>query len=1126
MEWKFIVNCLLLFIFLFRKKKMRRELLFFLIIFSACSNIKDDAYRPNGANSLFTRLRSETTGLEFENTVSTTSDLNVFRYRNFYNGGGVGLGDFNNDGLTDVYLTSNMGDNKLFVNKGSWKFEDMTTSAGVKGAKAWSTGVSIVDINADGFLDIYVCNAGDVQNGNRENELFINNGNLTFKESAAEFGLADRGFSTHAAFFDYDKDGDLDCYVLNNSYKPVSSLGYRNLRHVRDEFGGHKLYRNDNGKFTDISEAAGIYGSVIGFGLGVTVGDVNQDSWPDLYVSNDFYERDYLYINNGNGTFNEELESHMGHISMFSMGADIADLNNDGYPEIFSTDMLPDDDIRLKTLTAFETYDVYQLRLKNGYYHQFMRNMMHLNNRDGSFTEVGSLAGVAATDWSWGALIADFNNDRNKEIYVCNGIYKDLINQDFVEYLGSSDQMRTAIEGKEIDFEEFTEKMPSEKVSNFMFVRQSELQYKNVAEEWGLGEPSFSNGAAYGDLDNDGDLDLIVNNVNQEIFVYKNQSREVNHNNYLALQFKGKDKNIFGLGAVVHAYVDSSILTFDNMPIRGFQSSMDYKVIVGLGDALNVDSLIVSWPNQKSQTLRDVKANQLITVRIDDANETRNVAAKVEPHLTQLSTDSIGHKENYYNDFDRDRLQYHMLSTQGPAFAKADLNGDGRDDFFLGGSIGSSGLIYIQNADGKFTPLPDHLFQADTTTEEVNAVFFDADQDDDLDLYVVTGGTEHITSSQEQIDRLYINDVDKGGSLSFKIEADRLPAIAQSGSCVRPADVDNDGDIDLFVGTRVIPTHYGVPPDQTLLINDGKGFFKDATASMAPQFKKMGMVTDAFWFDYDKNNFPDLLVVGEWVPITLFLNDGKKLSKAENIPGFSRTEGWWNRIKEMDIDNDGDLDFILGNLGLNSFFEPSETEPVSLYVSDFDKNGSIEPIFTFAKQGDEYPFALRQDIIKQINSLKKEFVFYKDYADKSIKEIFDENLLEEATKLNFYEPQTSLLINQGPKGFSLRHLPIQAQFAPVYGIEVYDIDGDELEDILLGGNLFAVKPEVGRYDGLRGLVLKNDGKGNFNAMTANESGLRIGGEIRHISALSNGRKKHLAFVRNNNTFLLYARAKE
>ncbi|HZI26208.1 MAG TPA: VCBS repeat-containing protein, partial [Chryseolinea sp.] len=470
---------------------MRRELLFFLIIFSACSNIKDDPYRPNGANSLFTRLRSETTGLEFENTVSTTSDLNVFRYRNFYNGGGVGLGDFNNDGLTDVFLTSNMGDNKLFLNKGSWKFEDITTSAGVKGAKAWSTGVSIVDINADGFLDIYVCNAGDVQNGNRENELFINKGNLTFKESAAEFGLADRGFSTHAAFFDYDKDGDLDCYVLNNSYKPVSSLGYRNLRHVRDEFGGHKLYRNDNGKFTDISEAAGIYGSVIGFGLGVTVGDVNQDSWPDLYVSNDFYERDYLYINNGNGTFNEELESHMGHISMFSMGADIADLNNDGYPEIFSTDMLPDDDIRLKTLTAFETYDVYQLRLKNGYYHQFMRNMMHLNNRDGSFTEVGSLAGVAATDWSWGALIADFNNDRNKEIYVCNGIYKDLINQDFVEYLGSSDQMRTAIEGKEIDFEEFTEKMPSEKVSNFMFVRQSELQYKNVAEEWGLGEPSF-----------------------------------------------------------------------------------------------------------------------------------------------------------------------------------------------------------------------------------------------------------------------------------------------------------------------------------------------------------------------------------------------------------------------------------------------------------------------------------------------------------------------------------------------------------------------------------------------------------------------------------------------------------
>ena len=1104
---------------------MRSGLLYLIVILSACSNVKEDGYRPNRPNALFKRLGPEETGLEFINAIATTNDLNVFRYRNFYNGGGVGLGDFNNDGFTDVYLTSNLGDNKLFLNKGDWKFEDITISAGVKGSKAWSTGVSIVDINADGLLDIYVCNAGDVQNGNRENELFINNGDLTFKESAAQYGLADHGFSTHAAFFDYDKDGDLDCYVLNNSYKPVSSLGYRNLRNVRDEFGGHKLYRNDNNRFVDVSESAGIYGSVIGFGLGVTVGDVNQDSWPDLYVSNDFYERDYLYINNGDGTFDEKLESYMGHISMFSMGADIADLNNDGYPEIFSTDMLPEDDIRLKTLTAFETYDVYQLRLKNGYYHQFMRNMLHLNNRDGSFTEIGSLAGVAATDWSWGALIADFNNDQNKEIYVCNGIYKDLINQDFVEYLGSSDQMRTAIEGKEIDFEEFTEKMPSEKVSNFMFVRQGELQYKNEADEWGLGEPSFSNGAAYGDLDNDGDLDLIVNNVNQEIFVYKNQSRELNHNSYLAFQFKGKDKNVFGLGAVIHAYIDSGVLTFDNMPIRGFQSSMDYKVILGLGSLTEVDSVVISWPNQKSQILKNVKANQIITVRNEDAKEAVKALQKSEPYLKRITTDSIAHKENIYNDFDRDRLQYHMLSTQGPAFAKADINNDGMDDFFVGGSVGSTGAIYMQKGDNKFVALPSQFFQPDTTAEEVSGVFFDADNDKDLDLYVVTGGTEYTASSPLQADRLYVNQGVVNGIPSFELAADRLPAIYQSGSCVKPADIDNDGDLDIFVGTRVIPTHYGVPCDQTLLINDGKGFFKDATGSVSPDFKKLGMVTDAYWFDFDKNNFLDLLVVGEWMPVTLFLNDGKKLSKSKDVPGLSGTEGWWNKIKELDVDQDGDLDFIIGNLGLNSFFKPTANEPVSLYVSDFDKNGSIEPIFTFSKKGREYPYALRQDIIKQINSLKKEFVFYKDYADKSVDEIFDEDVLQKATKLNFVQPETSLLLNEGSKGFILKSLPVQAQFSPVYGIEVFDVDGDHLDDVLLGGNLFAVKPEVGRYDALRGLVLKNKGGGNFSAQTGMESGLKINGEIRHIGILSSGRKKTIIFVRNNDTILFYDAAK-
>ena len=1104
---------------------MVRLLLFLLIVLAGCRN-QNDEYRPENPHALFRRLKASETGIDFVNKVETTPELDVFRYRNFYNGGGVGIGDFNNDGLADIFLTSNIGSNKLFLNKGNFKFEDITASAGVKGSKVWSTGVSIADVNGDGLLDIYVCNAGDVKYGNRENELFINQGDLTFVDSAAEYGLADKGFGTHAAFFDYDKDGDLDCYVLNNSYKPVSSLGYRNLRKVRDQFGGHKLYRNEGDKFVDVSESAGIFGSIIGFGLGVSVGDVNQDLWPDIYVSNDFYERDYLYINQGNGTFEEKLESAMGHVSMFSMGGDLADLNNDGYPEIFSTDMLPEDDIRLKTLTAFETYDVYQLRIKNGYYHQFMRNMLHLNNRDGTFTEVGELAGVSATDWSWGALIADFNNDQYKEIFVCNGIYKDLIDQDFVEYLGSSDQMRTAIEGKEINFEEFTDEMPSKKLSNFLFQRVGELQYENVANDWGLGEPSFSNGAAYGDLDNDGDLDLIVNNVNQEVFVYQNQSRELTNNNYLAFKFKGDGKNVFGLGATVHAYTDSSIITLDNMPIRGFQSSMDYKMILGIGNLSKVDCVSVMWPDRRIQILTNVTANQLLTLSSEDAKIIAHPERSMKPLLSPIAIDPILHEENQYNDFDRDRLQYHMLSSQGPAFANGDINNDGLDDFFMGGSVGKPGVIYLQMPGDEFITLETDVFDQDSTAEDVAAVFFDIDGDTDMDLYVVTGGSEHLRESEHQLDRLYINTGISNGRPKFEKSDGRLPPIHQSGSCAKPADIDNDGDLDLFIGTRTIPAYYGMPADQVILINDGKGYFKDLTVSIAPQLKQFGMLTDAYWFDYNNDGFKDLMIVGEWMPVTIFTNDGTKLTKVDNITGLTRTDGWWNRIRSVDIDKDGDLDFVLGNLGRNSFFTPSKSEPITLYVSDFDKNGSVEPIFGFTKEDKEYPFALRQDIVRQINSLKKEFVFYKDYADKSIPEIFEKSSLANAHKLYFYEPHTSLLVNEGENGFKLQQLPIEAQYAPVYAIEIADVDGDDLDDIILGGNLFGVKPQVGRYDASRGLILKNKGNRVFDAMTSEHSGLKIEGEIRHLKTFTTADKSTLMVIRNNSTVLLYGRSND
>lgn len=1099
-----------------------RSLIIFLCVFCfACRDKLDESNKNQPEiQPIFKKQNSTETGIKFQNNLKVLDDFDVFRYRNFYNGGGVGIADFDNNGLADIYLISNMGDNQLYHNLGNWKFEEIGKKAGVQGTRVWSTGVSIVDVNADGLLDIYVSNAGDVDGGNRENELFINNGDLTFTDKAAFYGLNDKGFSTHAAFFDFDKDGDLDCYVLNNSYQPASSLGYRNLRSVRDELGGHKLYRNDAGHFFDISEHAGIYGSVIGFGLGVTVGDVNQDGWPDMYISNDFYERDYLYINNRQGGFDEQLEEYMGHISMFSMGADMADLNNDGYPEIFSTDMLPEKDERLKTMIAFETYDTYQLRLKNGYYNQFMRNMLHLNTRNGKFVEIGELAGVAATDWSWGALMVDLNNDQYKEIFVTNGINKDVTNQDFVE-LGSSDQIRAALEGKKIDFRHIVDEMPSTKISNYLFERQGDLKYANRSSQYGLDEPSFSNGAAYGDLDNDGDLDLIVNNVNQEVFVYKNNTREQSDNNFLSISFKGYDKNTFALGTVVKAYVGDKVLAFDHMPNRGFQSSMDYKMVIGLGLASEIDSLIIEWPDRKIQILKSVMANQHILADHSFSIFKDSSAQSVKPFLQLANGEDINHIENSYNDFDRDRLQYHMLSTQGPAFAHGDLNADGLDDVFIGGGVGGVGKILIQKSRERFKSIQMIAFEMDSLAEDVDAAFVDVDGDRDLDLYVVTGGSEHTGQSPYRLDRLYLNT----GTVSspmFEKNGLAIPNMYQSGSCVRPADFDKDGDMDLFVGTRVIPGYYGHPCDQFLLINDGHGKFSDGTLQLAKGLKHLGMVTDATWSDYDNDGWIDLLIVGEWMPVTIFRNTGGRFSRVLNVPGLNKSEGWWNVIHASDLDGDNDVDLVLGNNGINSRFKPTFDSPILLYVNDFDHNGSQEPIFGFIQAGKEYPMALRQDIIKQMSSMKKKFVFYKDYAGKTIADIFDKNLLEKSVQLKFYQPHTSVLMNHGKQGFELKQLPVEAQFAPVYGIATMDINNDKNLDLILGGNLFAVKPEVGLYDAMHGLILFGNGKGDFNPVDATLSGLDLQGEVRHVAIIDGNGKKLIAFIRNNAVSKIYS----
>jgi len=1103
---------------------MRRIFWVGIMLLAGCTE-KTTQETPVFPDALFQKQASTETGLSFVNALQERKGFDVFRYRNYYNGGGVGIADFNNDGLADIYFTSNMGENKLYLNKGNWKFEDITEKAGVKGSKVWSTGVSVADVNGDGLLDIYVSNAGDVEGGNRENELFINNGNLTFTEQATAYGLADKGFTTHAAFFDYDKDGDLDCYVLNNSWRPVSSLGYRNLRGVRDPLGGHKLYRNDNNHFIDVSEETGIYGSVIGFGLGVTVGDVNQDGWSDIYVSNDFYERDYLYINNQKGGFDERLEECMDHISMFSMGADVADLTNDGYPEIFSTDMLPEDDYRLKTLISFETYETYQLRFKNGYYHQYMRNMLQLNNQDNTFSEIGYLAGVAATDWSWAALMADFNNDQFKEILVCNGIYKDLIDQDFVEFLGSGEQRKLALDNNKVDFKGFVDKMPSTQLRNYLFTRQSHLRYQNVAEEWGLGEKGFSNGAAYGDLDNDGDLDLVISNLNAESSVYRNMNQEQHPDkHYIAFTFKGKDKNTFALGADVKVYSGQQILSFEQMPIRGFQSSMDYKMVVGLGDRTEADSIRITWPDGSVQRMQHVKADQTVALDVAQSRSEKVKEEKRQTIFVAATTDSIKHREAAYSDFDTHRLMYNMLSTQGPAFAAADLNGDGLEDFYLGGSEGNEGQLILQRAGGRFERVPESNFPRTANKEETSALFFDADHDGDQDLYVVTGGIETPLQSAHSADLFYENKGLSKGLPLFELSTRHIPAIYQSGSCVRAADFDKDGDLDLFVGTRVNPAYYGRPCDQFLLVNKGGGVYEDLSATLAPEFSKLGMVTDAAWFDYDGNGFPDLMIVGDWMPATLFLNDGKGLKKSAT-PGLDNTAGCWNTVSAGDLDGDGDTDFVLGNLGLNSKFKPTVEHPITLLVNDFDQNGSMEPIYSFEQGGKLYPYALRQDMVRQMSSLKKKFLYYKDYANKSIDQIFDATLVSNATTLVFTEGRTAILFNEGSQGFSLQPLPVEAQFSPVYGIALVDYDADKDLDIIMGGNLYAVKPEVGRYDAMKGLVLRNDGERTFVPLSSLESGIKVNGEIRHIVPLKSGTKTLLAFVRNNQSIVFYKSSK-
>lgn len=1109
---------------MFGKKKSLVLILKITILFVVFSCTKRDDL---DSARVFEFLNAKDLGVDFQNTLTYTEEFNTYLYRSFYNGAGVGLADLNNDGFLDLFFCGNQVSNALYLGDGDFNFKNVTKIAGVQSDNAWSTGVSVVDIDQDGWLDIYICKSGNPNDVNRRNELFINqgvnsNGVPIFKEEAKKYGLDNLGFSIHAQFFDYDLDGDWDMYLSNNSIKPSEVVidANKGMREKLDEGGGDKLFRNDHGFFNDVTRESGVYSSPIGYGLGIAVSDVNRDGWPDIYVANDFFEKDYLYINNRDGTFKESSAELFGELSLGSMGVDIMDMNHDGYPEIFVTEMLPDDEGRLKTKALFDDWDRYQLKERNGYHKQFPRNMFHLNNGENkgniSFSDISRYAGVAATDWSWGVLMADFNLDGNNEIFVTNGIAKDLLDQDYIDFYKDPSKVRQILRQKGAVIKELIDNIPSEPISNYMYLQTEDMKYDNKAAEWGLGQLGFSNGAAYGDIDNDGDLDLVVNNIDAPPYIYKNNvSHDKKH--FLSVRAENR-KGTTAVGANVTVTVGGKKYFQEIFPMRGAMSVVDDRLLFGLGTAQKIDTLQINWANGVKQVKTDLKTDQFLKY-IEPYGDSID---KEEDEVFLDNMTWLGgakgkknweyrHVENDFVDFDRERLLYHMVSNEGPKLAVGDINGDGRDDFFIGGSKGYPGTLFVQQKNGEFKETNKELFEKDKLSEDLGALFFDADNDGDVDLLVASGGMEFSDNSYALMDRLYSND----GSGNFIKSTQVLPGQRPlSTSKIINLDYDGDGDEDLFFAGRLRPSAYGVPVSSYLLENDGQGNFKDITLENAPGLKNLGMATDAVAIDYDKDGDQDLAVAGEWMPIRIFSNDSGQFREVTKQLGLDEFSGFWYALTKADLDEDGYEELIAGNLGENTFFKASPEEPVQMYVNDFDNNGKIEQVITTYHGEKSYPVAQKKEIMAQMPHISKKYLKYADYKEKTIEEIFDNEELENAVAHTISTNKSMVFWNK--KGsFKGEQLPKEAQLTPIYSILVEDLDGNGLDEIILGGNQYRAKPQTGIYGANYGTVLEVLPNRTIRAVDHKKSGFYIKGEVRDIKKIKIQEMSHLIVTRSN-----------